>query len=388
MKIALMTGWLSNRGGGVSAVVAATARALARTHGISVHVLGLSLSSKDLDDYDWGGAEVHAIRAIETRVIGFSPAFDSSLAEVAPDVAHVHGLWAYPSIAAERWRRRGRGRPVVISPHGMLDPWALKNSAWKKRVAGAAFQRGALTHASAIHALTETERCEITDYVGAATTTVIPNGVDIPVQKDMPPRPDGLRRLLYLGRLHPKKNLHGLLDAWASAGAATAGWQLDIAGWDQNGTEALLREQAMRLGIGESVHFLGALFGAEKDLAYKQADGFVLPSLSEGLPMVVLEAWSHGSAVLMTDSCNLKVGFTEGAAKRMETVPEGAARDLAAFLKLGDDERAAIGHRGRALATQMFSWNMVAASFVNLYHWSLGEAPAPDDLQEGTRHVS
>jgi glycosyltransferase involved in cell wall biosynthesis len=68
------------------------------------------------------------------------------------------------------------------------------------------------------------------------------------------------------------------------------------------------------LWINGQCGFLGPLFGQEKDAAYRACDGFILPSLSEGLPMAVLEAWAHAKPVMLTPECNLPEGFTAEAA--------------------------------------------------------------------------
>lgn len=382
VKIALLTPWLSNNGGGVVAVVAALARSLARVEGVSVHVLGLAESDETLHEYDWSGAEVYGLHASVGSAIALSLEFDKRLAAIAPDVVHVHGLWTYPSIAAERWRARGARRGVIISPHGMLEPWALSNSGWKKWIAGAVFQRRALRGASCVHALTASEYNEIRAYAGAVPTAVIPNGVDMPQDEPAPLDRDSMRHLLYLGRLHPKKNLVGLLEAWARSGSAREGWQLDIAGWDQGGYRSELEARVAALGLADSVRFLGGLFGREKDAAFRSAAGFVLPSFSEGLPMAVLEAWSYGKPVLMTDACNLEIGFSRGAAARMGATQDSAVRDLAAYLAMPPSALIEMGGHGRALVAEHFTWCEVAMRFMQLYRWSAGDAAAPDYLDE------
>lgn len=159
---------------------------------------------------------------------------------------------------------------------------------------------------------------------------------------------------------------------------------MEIAGWDQDGTEAALKQQAEALGLAGAVSFAGPQFGAAKDAAYAGADGFVLPSLSEGLPMVVLEAWSHGLPVLMTDACNLPDGFAAGAAHRLRTgtTAEGG-RGLADFLTLDGAARQSMGAAGLALARQRYLWTAVAARITAGYAWTLGRADRPDFLHGG-----
>ncbi len=183
-----------------------------------------------------------------------------------------------------------------------------------------------------------------------------------------------------------------------------------IAGWDQGGHEAelkrLCRELSLRYveGRGSRVEglrressyeadvvFFGAAFGEEKDALLRSADAFILPSLSEGLPMSVLEAWAYGLPVLMTPECNLPEGFAAGASVRIGAEDankaesgklkaescgniEGGLREL---FEMSDADRAAMGERGRRLVEDRFTWPKIAAQMKEVYEWVLGGGPKP-----------
>ena len=91
------------------------------------------------------------------------------------------------------------------------------------------------------------------------------------------------------------------------------------------------------MAAGTSIVFLGPQFGAEKDAnAYRACNAFILPSLSEGLPMTVLEAWAYGKPVLMTPECNLPEGFSAEAALRIGASPEAIADGLRKLIEMSD----------------------------------------------------
>jgi poly(glycerol-phosphate) alpha-glucosyltransferase len=148
---------------------------------------------------------------------------------------------------------------------------------------------------------------------------------------------------------------------------------LAIAGWDQGGYESELK----RLISASSVVFLGARFGADKAECYRTCDAFILPSLSEGLPMTVLEAWAYGKPVLMTSECNLPEGFAAGAALQIGTSPEQIATGLKELIELSDQDRRTIGDRGRTLASAKFSWVQIAEQMRAVYNWVLGGGATP-----------
>jgi poly(glycerol-phosphate) alpha-glucosyltransferase len=166
---------------------------------------------------------------------------------------------------------------------------------------------------------------------------------------------------------------------WAGTGSEP--WHLVVAGWDQIGTQAALTAQAQALGLAPRVHFIGPQFGDQKAATLAVADAFVLPSLSEGLPMSVLEAWAARLPVLMTDACNLPQGFRAGAAIRLASEPGAMAESLGELDTLSQTELTALGSRGRALVEARFSWNHVAGQMRQLYDWTLDGGIPPDFVE-------
>jgi poly(glycerol-phosphate) alpha-glucosyltransferase len=290
----------------------------------------------------------------------------------------------HSSVVARDFARQ-TGRPTVVSPRGMLEPWALQNSRWKKRVARLLFEGSNLREARCIHALSQAERDSVRAFGLHQPVFIVPNGVEAPAALSGPPPwasvvPPGAKVMLYLGRLHPKKNLVNLVKAWSSVRregvSATERWHLVVIGWDQGGHERALRGIAEREHL-DHVHFLGPRFGKEKEAAFAHAEAFILPSLSEGLPMVVLEAWAHAVPVLMTEECNLREGFDAGAARRIGPVAESIAEGLRTLIRMSESERRDMGQRGRALVERTFTWESVARRMHEVYTWLLEGAPRP-----------
>jgi glycosyltransferase involved in cell wall biosynthesis len=413
---------------------------------------------------------------------------DVALEKAQSDVLHLHGLWQYPSIATrQQWKRHQT--PYVISPRGMLDPWALRNSRWKKWLAGQFFENAVLRDATCLHALCDSEADSMRAYGLTQRIEVIPNGVDLPelLTTEDTESTEGVKRLLFLGRIHPKKGLVNALRAWAdirnspSAIRNSQEWQFVIAGWDQGGHEAELKALCVELGLrvfaggpdgrkqfnhnraswqvrerategwpegrgsgrdrvkvhgehgglvcsdrgpnlagqvgaafsnpspselvrdyektslircadgpasspatgnpllttpneGGSVVFYGPAFGEEKEALLRSADAFILPSLSEGLPMSILEAWAYGLPVLMTAECNLPEGFSAGAAIPLPSFQDHfqltgeRIRAISTLLEMSDRERVQMGKLGRALVEKKFTWPKVAKQLHEIYH--------------------
>jgi poly(glycerol-phosphate) alpha-glucosyltransferase len=159
--------------------------------------------------------------------------------------------------------------------------------------------------------------------------------------------------------------------------AQAAGWLLQIAGWDQNGHRAALEALATKLNVVSSMSFVGPQFGEAKADCFRAASAFILPSLSEGLPMSVLEAWSWQLPVLMTANCNLPEGTRARAIIPMEANAESIASALNRLFSMSCLELKEMGLRGRNLVEQHFQWPRVAEQMTQVYDWILDRGPQP-----------
>ena len=342
---------------------------------VGVYALEDEYSARDRAE--WAPLEPTVLQTKFARVFPVALGLDDNLDATNHDILHLHGLWQFQSRCVNRWKRR-TNRPVMISPRGMLDPWALSNSRRKKKIVAAWFENRNLREADCLHALNPSEAASIRRFGLTNPIAIIPNATDIP---EIAPRvaSNETRTLLFLGRIHPKKGLTELVTAWATACAKEPAlpktWRLEIAGWDDGGHTRALERRVKELGLTSSVRLSGPSFGAEKDALMRRADAFILPSFSEGLPMSLLEAWAYRLPVLMTGECNLPEGFSRGAAVKITTDPAEMAEALVAALL--DHDLTTMGAAGRALVEERFRWGRIAEQHLEVYNWMLrgGEAP-------------
>ncbi len=389
MKVSILTGSLSRLNGGVSEAARRLAQELERLVPGMVEVLGVRDASYAADEQGWDPLRPSAFVPWLPKSYGYAPGFRAALDASDPDLCHVHGLWTFASLAARRWSLRKAGRPFVITPHGMLDAWALRNSAWKKKLLGCAIERRSLEEAACLHAITPAEVESIRAYGLSNPVCLIPNGVDLPSAQAFPAPwsngvPAGRKVLLYLGRIHPKKGLVPLIEGWKLLGETESHvldeWSLAIAGWSQGGHETQLKRMVADAGLEASVYFAGPLFGEGKAAAYSNASAFILPSRSEGLPLVVLEAWAHSLPVLMTDACNLPQGFSSDAAICIAPEPASIAEGIAALARLEPSAMRSIGSKGRLLVESDFTWEKGAAELRRVYEWLAGGENLPTSV--------
>jgi poly(glycerol-phosphate) alpha-glucosyltransferase len=370
-RIGLLTSLLSRHGGGVFSAVVRQAEVV-RSLGATPVVVGLADGHSAADSAAFGDAEVLAFRTRGPAVIGYAPGMGRALAEARLDLLHLHGIWNYPSAAGLGWARR-TGRPYVISPHGMLEPSVLARSPLKKAIARALYERAAWARADRFHALTQAEARDIRAAAFSVDPVVIPNAAPTATSLDPAPRAP---QVLSLGRIHAVKNGSALVEGWRLADAAgrlPSGARLTIAGW---GAPADVTALQAAIDAGPpSIRFVGPLFDAAKFAAMREARFLAVPSLSEGLPMAALEAWSVGTPALLSEGCNLPEAFAAGAAIDCGTAPATIADALATALALSEERWQAMAGAARALAAGPFSLETVTRAWGEAYGAALAGLP-------------
>lgn len=380
MNLLFTSLYAGSRGGGIPPVMRALAEAW-KQRGPRVRIQ--TLDRDPVDDLESFGGFPPVVRIPEFWPrMGFGRGWGKALRQTDPDLVHAHGLWCGLSRQTAR-TCQSMEIPWIVSPHGMLAPGALGISRWKKNISYPLLESGHLTGARTLHALNRDELRDIRNFGLKNPVAIIPNGVEIPSTGSLMREPDSgdaPKKLLFLGRIHPKKGLKGFLQTWKQA--LPKGWILQITGIDDGGHRRDLEDWVRQNRLQDAVHFHGPVHGAKKERAYLDADAFVLPSQSEGQPMAVLEAWSYGLPVLMTRACNLPEGFEAGAAAELPGETNTRTEVLKAFLDKSPSEMKAMGESGRALVEHEFTWDAAAEKYQLLYQWVLNRGPKPEFVVE------
>jgi glycosyltransferase involved in cell wall biosynthesis len=210
-----------------------------------------------------------------------------------PDLVHINGIWSpqnwgFQKIAQEL------GLKVVLSPHGMLEPWILEQNPWKKKLGLFLYQKKAIQRAEYIHATALMEADSIRTLGFKNPISIIPNGIDLSDVKEN--KTDyGTRKMVFLSRIHPKKGIELLIEAWRNTD--TKDWKLEIAG---NGDENYIENLIQSAQDLKNVSFVGAQYGEDKWSFLRSADVMVLPTHSENFGIVVAEALAVGVPVITT----------------------------------------------------------------------------------------
>ena len=302
-----------------------------------------------------------------------------------PDIVHLHGIWSLELHRCAVVCRR-RKIPYVIAPRGMLEPWSLKQKWLKKRIARLLYQDKDLKFAAALHATAESEAEQFRRLGFENPVIISPNGVNVPGKFE--PRnhlrqgyggqdtQNTRKRVLFVSRMHPKKGVMELVEAWNTIKHQTLNikhqtWMCELV-YTVNGDfereyEAKVKARVKGLGLEDQFIFTGALNDDEKWEAYARADLFVLPTYSENFGIVVAEALWAGVPVITTKGTPWKELEERKCGWWIDTGVEPLVKALCKATVLSDVERREMGARGRELVEEKYTWDAVVKAMVKGY---------------------
>lgn len=289
------------------------------------------------------------------------------------DVAHLHGVWDHLLLVAARTARR-HGRRYVVLANGMLEPWSLEQRKWKKKLAMALGYRRMLDEALFVHTGNADERALLAPLRLRCPVEVFPNGV-FPEEIDPLPARGSFRRsypelsdkpfVLFLSRLHYKKGLGYLADAFKVVACTHRDVKLVVAGPDA-GVRADFESRIAAAGLTERVLLVGPLFGQQKLQAMVDATVFCLPSRAEGFSVALLEALACGLPVVISRQCHFPEVASAGAGEVVELNAAAIADGILRILD-NDDLRMRMSAAARELVLSRYTWPAIARDVVRAY---------------------
>lgn len=295
------------------------------------------------------------------------------------DVTHLHGMWSPSCYWVARWTLQ-LGRALIITPHGTLEPWALDQKKWRKRLALWTYQRAILNRATVIQATSDLELHNLRQLELRSPLAMIPHGVTVPDYLDSLAGTLPRKRILFLSRIHPKKGLIHLVRALAKHlnTIERDNWLLTIAGPDPDCHLAKVVAEAEALNVAPFIEFVGNVDGPQKWELYRSSALFVLPTFSENFGLVVAEALGCGVPVvtthgapwsdLVSNNCGwwhpIGQAHLDAALGQALTTPPQVLRQM--------------GERGMALVRQRYGVTTYGDDFRQMYDWACnGRAAEP-----------
>jgi len=282
------------------------------------------------------------------------------------DLAHVHAVFNHSSVAAARACRRA-GVPYVIRPLGTLDPWSMSQKSLRKRLFWQVAGKGMLQGAAVVHYTSEAEKLSTERLTGLNHGRVVPLGIEktsaTTREKLAQHFPDLAQYpyVLVLSRLHPKKGLDVLIDAFPAQ--QFSDWRLVLAGDGPPEYVVKLKSQASQC---ERIVFTGWVDGERKDALLGGASLLALPSHQENFGLCVMEALSHSVPVLVSPGVNLAPEIVTANAGWVAAIDKESLTAKLVEALSDETERAKRGRAGQQLSL-LYSWENATKSLVQLY---------------------
>ena len=301
-------------------------------------------------------------------------------------IFHDNGIWLPWNNTISKICRKN-SIPIIISSHGMLEPWSFRYRYLKKKLAWFIYQKNNLKNVNVIHATSNMEAENILRLNLNVPIAVIPNGIDKPnknkLLSNFDPSSIGLLKkdqrkiMLFLGRIHPKKGLLNFLEAWKNSLSFLREWRLVIAGFPEENYLEKLKKFVSKNRLENSVYFLGPLLGEDLANIYKYSEIFVLPTFSENFGLVVAEALSYGLPTITTKDTPWSLLERENAGWCCESKVKDLERVIKIATNLTLSDYKIMSHNAYQLSKN-YDWNEISISFFELYKWILkkGEKPS------------
>lgn len=298
--------------------------------------------------------------------------------ETGASLVHDHGIWLRNNHTTALICHK-LDIPRVVSPRGMLEPWALSYKNFKKRLAWNSYQRSDLASAAALHATSEMEAFNIRRLGFQQPIAVIPNGIAMPDGNALR-KAVKKKQVLFLSRLHPIKGLPNLISAWAQL--QPVDWKLVIAGPDEENHREEIRHLIDEKRLWNSIELLGEVNTEEKWQLLEASQLLVLPSYSENFGVVVAEALVKGVPVIATHGTPWRELENDGCGWWIETGVESLTKALREAFSMNEDVLRAMGERGSDLIAKKYSWTTIGKDMLDFYEWLTSGGTAPSYLYD------
>ena len=341
----------------------------------AMHCIGYDIDLMTLRTDDLMGQGESWIKALPNDAFtpyGYSRNIKQFLKCSEYNLYHTNGMWMYCNHKTCSIARQ-KQKPYIITPHGMLYPQALARSAWKKKlmltIGGV---NKDLKLADCIHCTCMEEMKHYRDLGYKNPVAVIPNPVPIPSFIDELTNERKIKRIGFLGRLHPRKNVEALLDAWILLGSKVKDAQLVIMGKGDFAYEKMLKEKVKESEM-MNVEFAGFVNGRDKFERLASLTALCVPSDFENFGMIVTEALSVGTPVIASLGTPWQELNARYCGYWVSNDVQTLAETIEQVLSLPEDEIQRMGENGKRLVQEKYQDTQVARMMQQLYDWILAK---------------
>lgn len=288
------------------------------------------------------------------------------LDEIKPDIVHVNCCWM-PACAAVQSIAQKQGFKVVLTPHGMLEPWIIKRHYWTRKVPALwLYQKAAVQRADCVQATAESERDNLLKLGYNTNIKVVRLGIDAE-SIEMKRLWKKSRQILFLSRVHVKKGINFLVEAADVLRNELQGYKILVAGEGEADYVEDMKRMICDRGLQDIVQLIGGVYGDEKWRLFQTSDFFVLPTHSENFGLAIAESLASGTPVITTVGTPWSDLNSSEAGAWIEIGTEPLVETLRRFLSLSEDELETMGRNGRKLIETKYSAHVMAEQMLEVY---------------------
>ena len=371
MKVLSFISSLDLSSGGPSRSVPMLAKGLAE---LGVDITLMTVKSENMN--------THALEGTSAKLKVLTPSFSKKeianyLADERFDLIQIQSMWDLPyhKVMVEA---RKLSIPYIVTPRGMLEPWSLCQKKWKKKLAWLLYQRNDVQKSVCVFTTAKMEADHISNLGITTSRAVIPNGIETDSYPCKTSVDVVKKQVLYLSRVHVKKGIEILFDAWKRIHSEFADWRLLVVGNGEAEYIQSLERRVECLDLKDSIRILPPVFGEAKIKVYQESALFCLPSFSENFGMVIAEAMSCGTPVITTTNCpwnilndtktgwciDLSVDNLEDALREAMWMDANALYDM--------------GQKASKLIFDNFDYRSITRKTLRLYEWLLNGGEKPE----------
>lgn len=375
MKVLSFVSSLELSSGGPSRSVPMLAKGLAE---LGVDITLMTIRSENMNTY--------ALEGTTAKLKVLTPSFSKKeiakyLAEERFDLIQIQSMWDLPYHKVMVEARR-LGIPYIVTPRGMLEPWSLSQRKWKKKLAWWLYQCNDVQKSVCVFTTAKMEADHISNLGITTSRAVIPNGIETDSYPCKTSVDIVKKQVLFLSRIHVKKGIEILFDAWKRIHSEFADWQLFVVGNGEAEYIQSLENRVECLGLKDSIKILPPVYGNDKILLYQESALFCLPSFSENFGLVIAEAMSCGTPVITTTNCPWDILNETNTGWCIDLSVDNLEYALREALSMNPTELYDMGQKASKLIFDNFDYRSVTRKTLRLYEWLLGGGEKPEFIYD------
>ena len=327
-----------------------------------------------------GEAWIQVVPNDEKTSFAFSAHLRHALQQTHADIYHTNGLWRYCNHITASIARQ-KGKPYVITPHGMLYPQALTLSYWQKKILRWTLFNRDIRKAACIHVTCEQEMHHIRALGFTNPVAIIPNPVPSSILTQPVPKAERVT-FGYLGRLHPRKHVERILDALALLTPEERNLcEVVIMGDGESNYMSFLHKHAAQLHL-TNIRFMGFVEGIKKEKQLASLHALFVPSDFENFGMIVAEALRNGTPVFASAGTPWQILNEQGCGWWQAPTPDNMSAVMREVLTMPSKKLDEMGKIGQRLVAEQFSDQVVAQQMAKLYKWIVTKQNKPSFVYE------